>query len=847
MEWKRIWAWGGLVGLLCVTGVFAEQGQPAGDGSSASASSAVAAVPRLIKFSGAVRDTRGELLNSVAVRLTFSVYEEPTGGAALWAESQVAQLDEQGHYTVLLGATRADGLPVELFPAGKARWLGVQVEGRDEEPRVLLVSVPYALKAEDAAKLGGRTASDFVLAEQLKDEVRTQVEAQKPVTTSSVQMLIPGQPIRPAFTAGPTTVTCATGGDCVAATQNGAGRALSAAATSSTESVLVQQSGTGYGLRALATSNTALHGQVTGASGTTYGVRGLTPSTTGAGVLGSSTAATGLAFGVRGNAVSTGGGGLGGFNTAATGLAYGIYGQTSSTEGTALYARALAGTGGTIGLWGDVNSTSGTAIVGRVTATSGTTTGIYTEVQSAAGTALIVDNIAGGKLIGAWVNGLEKFGVNGSGDVNASGSVTATSFAGSGSALTALNASSLASGTVPSARVSGTYSNAVTFNNAGNVFVGNGSGLTNVPGGGGVATDLNCVGCVAESELAFNPATQTELDAEASARASGDTTLQNNINTEANTRAAADAALDAGISARVLRSGDTMTGQLFLPADGLVAGSNQLALSGGAIVGVGSSGSYWIAGRPTLYIAGPVTPNLTIDQTGTGVARWTIFTHAQNGDLLIYNSTGGTGSERFHITTAGDVGIGAPTPATKLQVVGDIRVGTTGTNGCVQNYSGGAISGTCSSDARLKVNIQSFPPVLDRLAQLQPVTFNWRAAQYPEYHFGPARTSGLIAQEVEKVFPELVTEDARGLKQVNYSELPYLMLQGIRELKAENDSLREQMKSQQAQMSALAAELAEAKQILQLVQAQLLPARRVVERAGGSGPASPVAGGGNSR
>jgi len=834
MEWKRIGAWGGLVGLLCVAGVYAQQGQPAGDGSSASASSAVAAVPRLVKFSGAVRDTRGEPLNSVAVRLTFSVYEEPTGGAALWVESQVAQLDEQGHYAVLLGATRADGLPVELFPAGKARWLGVQVEGRDEDPRVLLVSVPYALKAEDAAKLGGRSAADFVLAEQLKDEVRTQVEAQKPTTTNSIEMLVPNQPIRPAFTAGPTTLTCTTGGDCVAVMQSGAGRALQATATSSTEAVLVQQNGTGYGLRALAPSNTALHGQVTGASGTTYGVRGLTPSTTGAGVLGSSTATTGTAYGVRGNSVSSAGAGVAGFNTSATGWAYGFLGQTSSTEGIGLYARALAGTGGTIGVWADVDSTSGTGIVGRATAPSGVTNGIYAEVNSAAGTALIVDNTAGGKLVSAQANGAEKFSVSGSGDVGASGSVTATSFAGSGSALSALNASSLASGTVPSARVSGTYGNAVTFNNASNVFVGDGSGLTNVPGGGGVATDLNCVGCVAESELAFNPATQTELDAEASARASGDTTLQNNINTEANTRAAADAALDAGISARVLKSGDTMAGTLNLPADGLVAGSNQLALSGGTIVGVGSSSSYWIAGRPTLYIAGPTTPNLTIDQTSSGIARWTIFTHALYGDLLIYNSTGGTGSERFHITTAGNVGIGATTPATKLQVLGDIRVGTTGTNGCVQNYGGTAIAGTCSSDARLKVNIQSFPPVLDRLAQLQPVTFNWRAAEYPEYHFGPARSSGLIAQEVEKIFPELVTEDARGFKQVNYSELPYLMLQGIRDLKAENDSLREQMKSQQAQMRALEAELAEAKQILRLVQAQLLPGQRVVETAGGS-------------
>jgi len=74
------------------------------------------------------------------------------------------ELDEQGRYTVLLGATSRDGLPLELFPSGKSRWLGVQVESREEEPRVLLVSVPYALKAADAETLGGRPASAFALA-----------------------------------------------------------------------------------------------------------------------------------------------------------------------------------------------------------------------------------------------------------------------------------------------------------------------------------------------------------------------------------------------------------------------------------------------------------------------------------------------------------------------------------------------------------------------------------------------------------------------------------------------------------------------------------------------------------
>ena len=136
------------------------------------------------------------------------------------------------------------------------------------------------------------------------------------------------------------------------------------------------------------------------------------------------------------------------------------------------------------------------------------------------------------------------------------------------------------------------------------------------------------------------------------------------------------------------------------------------------------------------------------------------------------------------------VGINTPAPDTALQVIGDIKVGTTGTNGCVMHYGGGVIAGTCSSDARLKQDIRPFGPVLDRLMRVQPVHFTWRAAEFPDYRFGTGINAGLIAQEVEKVLPDMVAVDENGFKQVNYSELPLVTLAAVRELKAENDGLR---------------------------------------------------------
>ena len=102
-----------------------------------------------------------------------------------------------------------------------------------------------------------------------------------------------------------------------------------------------------------------------------------------------------------------------------------------------------------------------------------------------------------------------------------------------------------------------------------------------------------------------------------------------------------------------------------------------------------------------------------------------------------------------------------PTITDKLQVFGDIRVGTTGTNGCLRNFAGTGIAGTCSSDRRFKKDITPFGHVLDQVTALQPVHYSWRAADFPAQHFGDSRAYGLIAQDVEQVLPELVVTDER--------------------------------------------------------------------------------------
>ncbi len=129
--------------------------------SQASATSVI--LPNLVRFNGRATDASGKPLSGL-VGITFALYEQQTVSPALWLETQNVQLDANGHYSVLLGASNPNGLPNDVFSSGQARWVGAQVSGQAEQPRVMLLAVPYAMKAADAATLGGLPSSAFMLA-----------------------------------------------------------------------------------------------------------------------------------------------------------------------------------------------------------------------------------------------------------------------------------------------------------------------------------------------------------------------------------------------------------------------------------------------------------------------------------------------------------------------------------------------------------------------------------------------------------------------------------------------------------------------------------------------------------
>jgi trimeric autotransporter adhesin len=161
MKNVRGMVWGvTLLVLSCTTALWSQQNV---DTAASAASAQTSQLPRLVKFSGTLTDLNGKALSGI-VGVSFALYSEQSGGSALWLETQNVQADKNGHYSVLLGSTKPEGLAMELFVSEQAQWLGVQPEGQSEQARVLLVAVPYALKAGDAETIGGLPASAFVLA-----------------------------------------------------------------------------------------------------------------------------------------------------------------------------------------------------------------------------------------------------------------------------------------------------------------------------------------------------------------------------------------------------------------------------------------------------------------------------------------------------------------------------------------------------------------------------------------------------------------------------------------------------------------------------------------------------------
>ncbi|KKU49539.1 MAG: Cell wall surface anchor family protein, partial [Parcubacteria group bacterium GW2011_GWA1_47_10] len=139
--------------------------------------------------------------------------------------------------------------------------------------------------------------------------------------------------------------------------------------------------------------------------------------------------------------------------------------------------------------------------------------------------------------------------------------------------------------------------------------------------------------------------------------------------------------------------------------------------------------------------------------------------------------------------------IGTATPdSIKLDVEDDIEIGT-GTTGCVRDADNTTLVGSCVSDERLKKNITTLSAdTLEKITRLRPVTFEWRNDEYSWLNGQSGVNYGLIAQEVEQVFPDMVNTDEKGFKRVSYDiSLTMRLLEAVQELYTKLFALKDEM------------------------------------------------------
>jgi hypothetical protein len=247
----------------------------------------------------------------------------------------------------------------------------------------------------------------------------------------------------------------------------------------------------------------------------------------------------------------------------------------------------------------------------------------------------------------------------------------------------------------------------------------------------------------------------------------------------------------AGNNAHALHDGSFVWADSSLLSNAPVnsTGNNQFLIRAAGGVGINTNNPSGYA----LYVNGHVGihDRLTIGNT---------FQQTSVGEFFIDapNVVGG----RLRVQTNGNVGIGTTAPSTRLDVNGAIR----------------CTSLTQTSDARYKTNIATFPDALDAILNLRGVTFDWDKAKWAERNFSEGRQIGFLAQEVEKILPELVSTDSNGYKSVAYQNVVPVLVEAVKTLNGKVETL----KKVEAENSQLKARL----EVLETAMAELKAQRK---------------------
>jgi hypothetical protein len=171
-----------------------------------------------------------------------------------------------------------------------------------------------------------------------------------------------------------------------------------------------------------------------------------------------------------------------------------------------------------------------------------------------------------------------------------------------------------------------------------------------------------------------------------------------------------------------------------------------------------------------------------------GTTKWNIHNkYMSSDDALRLAPKGASSSGGITIGQNGHVGImrGTAPGNYYLYVMGNA-------------YASGSWGG---SDLRWKKNITPLENSLQKVCQLQGINYEWRINEFPDQGFFEGPQIGLIAQDVEGVIPELVSTDTDGYKALAYDKLTAVLVEAIKEIKAENDQLKSRLNEVEAKLA----------------------------------------------
>lgn len=182
----------------------------------------------------------------------------------------------------------------------------------------------------------------------------------------------------------------------------------------------------------------------------------------------------------------------------------------------------------------------------------------------------------------------------------------------------------------------------------------------------------------------------------------------------------------------------------------------------------------WFAGRPFSWIG---NNDMFVITRKTGVSSHDRSTSENVLALLTIQGNG-------------NVGVGTTSPGYKLDVGGDANIAS----GSVLRIGGTQICTstgcTSSSDRTLKENILPLENSLEKILKLQAVQYDY----IDKNKYGNKQQVGLIAQDVEKIYPEVVVTDEQSqLKSIAYDHLVAPLIEAVKELKQENDLLKQKL------------------------------------------------------